>query len=272
MDFLKRHYEKIILAVALVALIVSAVYLALRVNDLSNEGPTARTSIHVTPSPHVALATYSNAIASLAEPPLWTNAGQVFIPIPVGQVIVPPPSDHGTSPPPVVTEFPVTLVSVVRKPFKLLFMAYSPDAATGGYNFQINFQFRARTFFIPAVGDIIKDHYEDTGYLITKFERKSIVIDDPTLGRKRDKDVSELTVQHEGGNPVVLVLGQETEDQEPVAQVHCDADGQTGEYRRGQSFMCKGATYKVFDIDINQKQVVIVDTQTQEQHIIKSQQ
>jgi hypothetical protein len=272
MDFLKKHYEKIVLAAALVALIASAVYLALRVNDLSNEGPTARITTHATSTPHVALATYSNAIASLAEPPLWTNAGRVFRSIPVQGIEFPKqPSMTPTNAPPTV-EFPVTLLSLVRIPFKLLFMAYSPDAATGGYNFQINFQFRARTFFVPAVGDIIKDHYEDTGYLITTFERKSIVIDDPTLGRKRDKDVSELTVQHEGGNPVVLILGQETEDQEPVAQVRCAADGQTGDYRRGQSFTCKGATYKVFDIDINLKQVVIVDTQTQEQHIIKPQQ
>ena len=270
MDFLKRHYEKIILAVALVALIVSAVVLALRVNELSNGETSAITSTRVTTTPHVALATYSNAIESLAEPPLWTNvAVEPFNPVPLGPVI-PVPAVGATNP--LAPEFPVTLLSLVRKPFKLLFMTCSYDATNGGYNFQINFQFRSRTFFIPAIGDVIKDHYEDTGYRINKFEKKSVVIDDPTLGSKRDKDVSELTVQHEGGNPVVLVLGQESEDQEPVAEVRCAGDVQTGEYRRGQSFTCKGVTYKVFDIDINSKQMIIVDTQTQEQHIIKSQQ
>jgi hypothetical protein len=269
MDFLKKHYEKIVLAVALVVLIVSAVYLALRVNEISNEGPTTRIATHVTPTLHVPLTTYSNAIQALAEPPLWTNAGRLFIPIPVQGTVFPiSPTTNN----PALPEFPVTLQSLVRKPFKLLFMTYSYDATTGGYNFQINFQFRSRTFFIPAIGDIIRDRYEDTGYRIAKFERKSIVVNDPALGRKRDKDVSELTVQHDEGKPVVLVLGSESEDQEPVAQVRCATDGQTGEYRRGQSLTCKGATYKVFDIDINLKQMVIVDTQTQEQHIIKSQQ
>jgi hypothetical protein len=191
---------------------------------------------------------------------------------PLVGAVVPSPSINSTSPSPSTVEFPVSLLSVVRKPFKLLFMTYSPDATTGGYNFQINFQFRARTFFIPAVGDTIKDHYEDTGYRIATFVKKSIAVKDPSLGITRDKDVSELTVQHEGGAPVVLVLGQESEDQEPVARVHCAADGQTGDYRRGQSFTCKGVTYEVFDIDINLKQMVIVDTQTQERHIIKSQQ
>jgi hypothetical protein len=151
-------------------------------------------------------------------------------------------------------------------------MAYANDATIGGYDFQINIQFRSRTFFIPAIGDTIKDPYEDTGYRVIKFEKKSVVVDDPILRTKRDKDVSELTVQHEGGNPVVLVLGQESEDQEPVAQVRCAGELQTTEYRRGQSFPCKGVTYKVFDIDINLKQMKIVDTQTQEQHTINSQQ
>jgi len=267
MDFLKKHYEKIVLAVALVALIVSAVVLALRVNEISNEGPVARTTTHNTPSPRVPLTSYSNAIQELAEPLLWTNQAKLFDRIDSG----PPPLNLSTNTNTNVVTEPVILLSVVRKPFKLLFMTYSYDATTGGYNFQINFQFRSRTFFIPAIGDVIKDHYEDTGYSIVKFEKKSIVVDDPTLGRKRDKDVSELTVQHEGSDPVVLVVGRESEDQEPVALVRCAGDLQTTEYRRGQSLTCKGVTYKVISIDINPNQMVIVNTQTQEQHTIKSQ-
>jgi hypothetical protein len=268
MDFLKKHYEKIVLAVALVALIVSAVVLALRVNEISSEGPAMRTTTHSAPSPHVPLTSYSNAIQELAEPPLWTNvAVEPFKPIPTGPVISTPLSTNTNT---TVTE-PVILLSVVRKPFKLLFMTYSYDATTGGYNFQINFQFRSRTFFIPAIGDVIKDHYEDTGYRIVKFEQKSKLVDDPTLGTKRDKDVSELTVQHEGSDPVVLVVGRESEDQEPVALVRCAGDLQTTEYRRGQSLTCKGITYKVISIDINPNQMVILNTQTQEQHTIKSQ-
>jgi len=266
MDFLKRYYEKIVLAAALVALIGSAIYLAMRVSQLSSGGPTTRTAIKAVPIQPMDPTPYSNAITSLANPPLWTN-GNPFAEI-GGPTPAPPTNIDKTAAP----ELPISLLSVVRKPFKLLFMAYANDPAAGGYNFQINFQFRARSFFIPAVGDLIKDRYEDTGYRIVKFEKKSVAVYDPTFNTARDKDVSELTVQHEGANPVVLVLGKESEDQEPVAQVRCTADGLTGEYRRGQLLKCKGVSYKVFDIDIDQKQMVIVDTQTQEQHIIKSQQ
>ncbi|HVM63065.1 MAG TPA: hypothetical protein VMV72_19560 [Verrucomicrobiae bacterium] len=268
MDFLKRHYEKILLAVALLALIASAVYLALSVSQVSNESPMARSGPRVGTNPHINLTTYSNAIALLAEPASWTN-GNPFLG-PDMQITQPPPTNTGTG---TSVESPIVLLSLVRKPFKLLFKTYSFDPSRGGYNFQINFQFRARTFFISSVGDVVKDHFEDTGYKIVNFEKKSAMVDDPTINGKREKDVSELTVQHEGNPPVVLVLNKESEDQEPVAQVRCTADGLTGEYRRGQTFKCGTNTYKVIDIDMNLKQMLILDTQTQkEQPPIKSRQ
>jgi hypothetical protein len=262
MDFLKKHYEKIVLAITLVALIVSAVLLAMNVGTLSSQLAEEPNYVPtLAPAPHAVLGPYSNAVLSLAEPASWTNGDPFKNPT----VILAP-----TNTPVVPTnDFQVVLMNVVRKPFKLLFMTYSYDAnADTGYNFQINFQFRSRTFFVRSVGDPIRDRYEDTGYRITKFEKKSTTVDDPLLGSKREKDLSELTVQHEGGNPVVL--GLESEDQEPVAEVRCHADGAVKEYRRGQTIECDRKTYKVVDITL--QQMVIVDAQTQEQHVIKSQQ
>lgn len=217
MDFLKKHYEKIVLAVALLALIVSAILLALKISDLSaDQGVTPSAVAKVTAAPRAVVDPYSNAIQQLAQPPLWTNVpAKMFDPIPIGPVIAQAPGSN---------EFPVILMNVTRLPFKLLFKAYSYDASTNmGYNFQINFQFRKRTFFTRAVHDGIKDHYEDTGYQIVTFEKKLSTVNDPSLGAKREKDVSELTVQHAGNNPVVLVLGQESEEQEPVGAgaLHC---------------------------------------------------
>jgi len=265
MDFLKKHYEKIVLAVALVALIVSAILLALKIGDLNAE-PAPATVTKAAPVPRVTVESYSNSLQALARPPLWTNASvDMFKPLSVGPIIPFPGSN----------EFPVILMKASRLPFKLLFKIYSYDASTNqGYNFQINFQFRNRTFFTRAVGDGIKDHYEDTGYRIVKFEKKSATVNDPSFGGMHEKDMSELTVQHAGDNPVVLVLGQEAEEKEPVAQVRCTATGPSGDYRRGQLIECQRRTYRVIDIvvDSDPKRMVIVDTQTQEQHIIKSQQ
>lgn len=263
MDFLKKHYEKVSLAAALLALIASAIWLSLKVNALNSELAVAQTGASKRQvTPHLEMQTYSNAILLLKEPPLWTNApSDLFARVPADR-------------PQILTEtntFPVILMSIAREPFKLLFKACSYDTQKAeGYNFQINFQFRARTFFVRAVGDPIRDRYEDTGYRLIKFERKSTTVDDPSVGGKREKDVSELTVQHAGDNAVVLVYLQETEEQEPVAKARCGPAGVDRKYRRGQQINCNGKIYKVVDID--PKQMVIVDTQTEEQHVIKPQQ
>ena len=257
MDFLKKHYEKIALAAALIVLIVSAILLSLNVNQPGSE--LGKAPKHGSMAP-LDQRSYSNAIASLNKPPLWTNALVDLFGITASAT--PGASPEGAQ---------VVLTGIVRKPFKLLLKAYSYDTEKGeGYNFQINFQFRSRTFFIRAAGDPIKDRYEDTGYRIVKFEHKFMTVDNPNLGGKREKDVSELTVQHAEGKPVVLVFLQETEEQEPVALVRCGGTGPDHEYRRGQRIECGGKTYNVVDIDL--KQMVIVDTRTEEQRIIKSQQ
>ena len=138
MDFLKKHYEKIALAVALIALIVSAIWLSLKINALNSELASSQTTPQPKreASPQLNLQAYSNAIVMLKAPPLWTNAPTN----PFG-----PTLDVRTPDVTNETTFPVILMSVGREPFKLLFKAYSYDAdKKEGYNFQINFQFRAR--------------------------------------------------------------------------------------------------------------------------------
>src|ERR1017187_7507566 len=269
MDFLKKHYEKVTLAAALILLIVSAVLLALKVSALSTaleDAPRRAPKPELTP--HISLQIYSNAIQAVAEPPVWsTNVDLIAF---SGKVYVPPKSnDFGVIPIP--TNGPPILLAVVHKPFTLLFKTYSYDADKAvGYNFQLNFQFRAHSFFIRAVDDAIKDRYEDTGYKVVKFEKKTKSVGDPAQGAVHETDVSELTVQHPGNKPKTLILGQAGVEEEPVALVRCDVASPNREYRRGQPIQCTGKTYKVVDIDL--KQMVIVDAQTGDNYTIKSQQ
>jgi len=276
MDFLKKHYEKITLAAALILLIVSAVLLALKVSALS---AALDEPIRRAPKPelaqHIPLQIYSNAIQAVAEPPVWSTNEPTRIFNRQSDVAVKPTIPDGTL---TNTGLPI-LMAVVHKPFTLLFKTYSYDDTKGeGYNFQANFQFRAHSFFIRAVGDAIKDRYagsgnsagEDTGYKVVKFEKKTKTVDDPALGGKHEIDVSELTVQHPGNNPKILVLGQAGVEEEPVALVRCDVASPNREYRRGQLIQCAGKTYKVVDIDL--KQMVIVEVQTGNNYTITSQQ
>jgi hypothetical protein len=269
MDFLKKHYEKITLAAALILLIVSAILLSLKVSALSTALEDAPRRV---PKPqltaHITLQIYSNAMQELAEPPIWKTdeTARVFS----QQAYVAPKTTNLVDLTSATNGLPV-LLAVVHKPFTLLFKTYSYDTDKGeGYNFQLNFQFRSRSFFIRAVTDPIKDRYEDTGYRVVKFEKKVKTVNDPSLGVTHDVDVSELTVQHPENNPKALILGQAGVEEEPVAQVKCDIASPTREYRRGQLIQCTGKTYKVVDINLNQ--MVINDQQTGVQYIINSQQ
>src|SRR5258707_13846227 len=90
MDFLKKHYEKIVLALALVALIASAIYLALGVSSLSSQIEEAPNPIpKVAPAQLILLNTYTNAIQALTQPPFWTNVTrELFDPISLGPTMV----------------------------------------------------------------------------------------------------------------------------------------------------------------------------------------
>ena len=74
MDFIKKHYEKIALAAALLILIASAISLALKVGALSTEIQEAprRLKPKGEAVKSTGLGDYTNAIASLKEPTLWT--------------------------------------------------------------------------------------------------------------------------------------------------------------------------------------------------------
>ncbi len=258
MPLLKKHYEKIVLALALLILISSAAYLSFKVSSLSEE---------IQEAPHrqvqkgkvaqaMDLTSYTNAMAQLAQPPLWTNPPVMF---PPDNPLPRPGPDISTNQ--LTSNLPV-LIQVQHQPFKLLFKQYSGD----GQNFQINFLTRARTFFVSHVGDPIKDQFGDTGYRITKFDQKKIMVDDASLGRKIEKDISELTIQHEGEDPILLVLNQVTEQREPVAIVLCKGSSQQQQLSRQQQFECVGKNYIV--VDITQNQMLIKDTQSGEMQTI----
>jgi hypothetical protein len=259
MDFIKRHYEKIVLAAALLILIVSAVLLAIKVGALSTEiqeGPRRRKKSEILKPTDV--APYSNAIASLKDPALWTNdPGNMFPVKVVATNSIQPNIEIPTN----AVGPKIALASITHRPFKLRFDAYSGK----GENFQLNFQFRPRTFFVPAVGMEVGDRFETTGYILAKFEQKTCRDVVPGVG-ERDVDCSEATLQRASEKPIILVMSKPTQEEEPIAMIVCGADPRPREVRRGLEITCEGVPYKV--VDINSKQVIILDRQSGETHTI----
>ena len=89
----------------------------------------------------------------------------------------------------------------------------------------------------------------------------------PGLSTNLDVDVSQLTIQHPGDDPIVMPLNKVVEQKEPVAVVQCAAGVQQFQIRRGQDFDCGSNTYNV--VDITSTQVIIVDKLTKEKRTIK---
>jgi sorbitol-specific phosphotransferase system component IIA len=260
MDFLKKHYDKVALAAALLILIVAAIVLSYKVSSLSAEIQEAPRR----PKPKgkgvqpIDMSVYTNALTALQQPAQWgeysINPFQIRLP-----QIESPPTNIFIPPPPKGP--PVVLLDVRRELFKLKFLSYTGE----GENFQLNFINRVRTFIIAKVGMEVSDGFGKTGYIITKFERKTCQAVVPGVGQ-REVDCSELTVRHGEDDPIVLVLNKETEEREPVAVVQCTENSKQMQLHRQQNFDCGGKTYNV--VDIGQKQMIIIDTQTKEKHTI----
>ncbi len=263
MDQLRRHWEKILLTVSLVVLLAAAVMLLLKIGALSEEvkgfGATLGSGKKLA---ELDPAAYQVAIQRLQEPVQWTNMTvDPFQPSMLEKIETPEPSTNRRIET-VAAEFTITLLQVQQEPFKMIFLAYIGT----GRDFQLNMQFRPRTFFIKKVDDSIQDQFWKTGYVVTKFEPKFAKMHDPKLGVDRNMDVSELTVQHPGEDPVVLVLGQPAVAGEPVALVACERRGYNPamtQVRRGQLFRCGMTTYNV--VDIKADRMLINDPQKPEE-------
>jgi hypothetical protein len=258
MDWLKKYYEKTLLAGALLLLLLVATGLVFKIKSIE-------TNLHLPepgnkPLAAVDLSAYTNAVAALKAPPQWANrnAAALFPPVPITSAIT------KTGTPEVVQRPQIALDSIVRRAFSLQFKAYVWDEkAREGRNFQINFITENRSFFIEKTGREIADRHGKTGYHITTFERKTPLVDVPGVG-KMERDLSELTVKHEGEDPIVLVLGKIATYPKRYARIQCPE--QLFELGVGDAFKTGENEYKV--IDITDKEVIIQDIKSGEKQTL----
>jgi hypothetical protein len=263
MEWLKKHFEKVALATALVLLIASAVILSVKVTELSNlvQAPRIfqpKAEQKATPVP---LGGYSNALVQLAQPPLWTSTNVNMFHSELE--IIQPPS---TSSPVIVTNDvpkgpPLYLTQIKPEFFKLIFVSYVGE----GHSFQLNFLTFSKTFFIENVGDKVADKNFDTGYVITKFVKTNSVELVPGVG-PMTMDRSELTLQKEPDPPLVLTLRRIKQLSKPIGIVHCPDSDRTFNVHPGDTIQCGTNTYNV--IDINLKQMIIKDPKSGEKQTI----
>jgi|GEM_PF-1138057 len=260
MDFLKKYYDKILLALAFVLVIIFGLILVLKVNNLSQR---LRQQNAILPSSnkagYEALDTrkYAAALDAVQHPSVWP-------PSPVDLFKADMSSHSG-----VVSNKPIAYLRFEQLPFDLLFKAYSWNAVEKkAFNFQVSLLSLKRAYFITAVGDDVKDQFGDTGYRITKFERKVESVLSPSIGRMVEVDHSEVTLERTGEDMIVLELDKVHLRTESVGTVVCQEDPQKEiQVRRNQSITCPSNTYIIVDMD--DKQVVIKNASTGKQEVIE---
>jgi hypothetical protein len=156
------------------------------------------------------------------------------------------------STPPFVTK--LRLEKIDRKPFRLLFNAYTPT--TNGNSYQINtIDVKQPTLFLND-GEAIPN----TRFKILSFEQKSRV----NPATEAMEDVSELTIQNvDTGDKLVLPLGKIANSPDSIAYLRYLWDESSIQVKRDQEFKLPPdteTTYKV--IDIPEAEILIENLKT----------
>jgi hypothetical protein len=199
---------------------------------------------------------YVNALGAVQHPSVWVSSATDLF-------------RADTNPDRVISNKPIAYLRLEQLPFDLLFKAYSWDAAKEkAFNLQISLRDLKRTYFVTGVGDEVKDQFGDTGYKISKFERKVQNVFNPSVGHNMEADNSELTLERAGEDTILLELGKVRLRTESVATIVCQEDPQNEiQLRRNQSIICPSNTYII--VDMNDKQMVIKNLNTGKEDIIE---
>jgi hypothetical protein len=146
------------------------------------------------------------------------------------------------------------LVRFISKPFRLIFTG-TPD---GGQTFTINTKDRGTKTQFLELGEMI----EGTPYKVISYEKKT------ERRNEIDFDASLLTIENtETGQKIVLVANKEANDPTSFAEFLYLFDNSTFTVKKDDEFSLPpepDRKYKL--IDISEKEAVIQDQKTREQH------
>ena len=258
MEFLKKHYEKIALAMVSVLLIVTALTLMGTFEPKGDGGPMddRRNVSAAKPLDTDEL----KAIAQLLkDPPPWTGTGRPPFASEVwnwdGTKLVRAGEETGP-----VEGNPLDDLdwTVSYRTFPMIFMAVS-EVGTNKI-FQINIA-NAGTRFVK-LRDVFKqaiyggwEQFQVLGYEEKKSEKRK----NPKTGGWETVNLSVLTLQRKSGSAtknIPLTMGQTQFEREPVGHYYSTITGESsGELKRGSVFPYKSKQYEL--LDISPQQVVI---------------
>lgn len=265
MDFLKKHYEKVTLAVVSLLLIGSAVVLMGKLTLGGSEGPGDDT-VNRAKAQAVDADGLTQVATMLQQPRQWTGKGTApFIPEkwkfdPQSQEL----SKAGTEA--IITGKVAQVIYdldwFIR--FKTFPMEFKSIAAGEGTNatFQINVADDRSSRFVK-VGQswrqAIGGFWEV--FKVIKFEKKQVERFNKSTGGKEKVDVSILTLLRQGTTEIPLTMGQRRLESDPVARYESRATpDRSGEMVKGLAFQYKGKKFKL--LDITTRRLLIEDSES----------
>ena len=267
MEFLKKHYEKIAVAVVSLMMIVTALTLAGRLGLGNSELP----DITKNPSPATPLDTNElmQVATLLKSPPAWrTNDGpRPFIPdvwMWDGKELFPwIEGSHDVIPP----GDPANDLDwwLANRTFPMKFMGVVSEGV-----FQINIANGGSRFV--KQGDVIRQMVFGVAetFTVLRYQSQKVKKFDPSLGQEREMDLSVLTLLRKSANitkQVPLSIGKTISESEPVARcVSNETREMRDNLRKGSKFTYKGKEYEVVSLDTIPPQVVFKDIQTQKEY------
>ena len=253
MDFLKKHYEKVTLALVSLLLIGTAVILMgkLALSGVEDPGDDNKNYSPAKPADTNELA---RVAAMLQQPQQWGGKGPApFIPgrwkydprtgdmTEVGKDVV------------IVTKTNVLFELDFYVRFKTFPMEFKGIATGEGTNatYQINIADDRSSRFVKigsAWRQVIGGYWETFG--VIKFEQKKVERFNPSTKHKENVDLSILTLRRRAGVEIPLEMGKRRLESDPVTTyIASRGTGErSGEMLKGTVFQYKGKKFKLLDI------------------------
>ncbi|MFA6560450.1 MAG: hypothetical protein WCV00_00915 [Verrucomicrobiia bacterium] len=273
MEFLKKHYEKIALAVVSLMMIATALTL---VNKLGFDGAELPViDKNLSPAKPLDTNELMQIATLLKSPPSWrTNDGsRPFIP----EVWKWNGKDLFLA-----SEEPREVVVIAGDPaeeldwwvasrtFPIKFMGVASGAGTTAV-FQINIAGAGSRFVKigdPPIKQAIYGTMEE--FTVLRYLEKKVKWFNPKIGGEQVSDVSELTLQRKSAGvikEVLLIVEKQTLESEPVARYQSRVSGeQSGELKQGSKFNYKGKAYELVRLDTNPPLLIFKGIQIQKEY------
>jgi len=258
MEFLKKHYEKIVLALLSVLLIGTALMLMGAFEPKGDGGP-ARDDRNISPAKPLDTNELKAVAGLLKEPPPWTGTNERPFAIEVWEwngLEIHKAGKRVAIITNVIEELDWT---VTLRTFPMIFKSVASRVADKDI-FQINIGTGSSRFV--KLGDSFPQRIYgvDEQFTVLSYQEKKIKQKNPRTGGDVEVDVSVLTLQRKSGSAVknvLLPVGQRVDEREPVATYYSTVTGErsVGELKRGSRLTYKSEQFEI--LDITEREVLI---------------